>query len=134
MKGSMKNKRKRKLSQDELTYAKMAVVAASFAYGVEDHEILGNRKPERVAIARQTAYWILRKSGMSFTDISEVMGKKCHASPIYGYKHIESILELDVKGGYAVCIRKAFKHYKDFYKKYNKVKMERKIKELENAF
>ena len=89
---------------------------------------------KNVGIARQTAYWILRKSGMPYTMIAETMGKKCHASPIYGYKSIEIILELDMKNGYAPCVRKAFKHYKDFYKKYTKVKMKRKIEELENAF
>tara|TARA_R100000655_G_scaffold75623_2_gene114504 strand:+ start:1258 stop:1644 length:387 start_codon:yes stop_codon:yes gene_type:complete len=127
-------KRKRKITEEDRTYTKMAVVAASFAYGVNDYDILGDTKAGRVGVARQTAYWILRKSGMPYTMIAETMGKKCHGSPIHGYKNIENILELDMKNGYAPCVRKALKHYKDFYKKYTKVKMKRKIEELENAF
>ena len=127
-------KRKRKITEEDRTYTKMAVVAASFAYGVNDYDILGDTKAGRVGIARQTTYWILRKSGMPYTMIAETMGKKCHGSPIYGYKSIENILELDMKNGYAPCVRKAFKHYKDFHRKYTEVKMKRKIEELENAF
>ncbi len=57
-------KRKRKITEEDRTYTKMAVVAASFAYGVNDYDILGDTKAGRVGIARQTAYWILRKSGV----------------------------------------------------------------------
>tara|TARA_R110002020_G_scaffold111306_3_gene256924 strand:+ start:2393 stop:2782 length:390 start_codon:yes stop_codon:yes gene_type:complete len=128
-------KQKRKITERERTLAKMAVVASSFAYGVEDHLIMKvPRGQERIAMARQTAYWLLRKSGMKYESIAMLMGKKDHATPVYGCRHIESILELDVNDGYAPCIRKAFKHYKSFYRRYEEINMDRRVKELENAF
>jgi hypothetical protein len=92
------------------------------------------RGEERVAVARQTAYWLLRKSGMKYETIASVMGKKDHATPIHGYNHIENILQINLDSGYAGCVRNAVKHYRSFYKRYEELNRERKVKELENAF
>ena len=133
----MKDKRppsKRNLSEHELTLTRMAVVSATYAFGVEAHEIMKvPRGHERLARARQTVYWLLRKTGMTYPRIGALMGKD-HVSAMHGVKKIESIMELNMKVADSACVRRAFNHFKEFYNKYDKKQRARSVKEMENAF
>ena len=123
----------RPATEKEKTLAKMAVVAASFAFGVEDYEIMkAPRGNERVYAARHTAYWLLRESGLTYCRIGAVMSKD-HASAINGVKKVNIILELNLKTGFANCVREAAKHYREFYKRHKskeKARMRREVADV----
>ncbi len=130
-KGNMKDTKPP--SENELTLTRMAVVAASFAFGVEDYEIMKvPRGHERITKARQTVYWLLRKTGMTYPRIGATMGKD-HVSAIHGVKNIENILDLGIKDGYSVCIGNAFTHFKEFYAPHREKEKERMIERMENV-
>lgn len=122
-----------RLSKEELDYTKMVVTAVSLAFGVSDKDLLGSYRAERVSVARHTAYWLLRNTGMSFPRVAKALKRNCHGSSMHGYKAVEDLLSLNAEGGYAPLVRKASKHYTDFLERFNKARTERKIKELENA-
>ena len=131
MKGDMKDTKPP--SEKELTLTKMAVVAASFAFGVDDHDIMKvPRGHERITKARQTVYWLLRKTGMTYPRIGAAMGKD-HVSAIHGFKNIENILELGIKDGYSTCINNAFAHFKEFYGPHREKEKERMKKRMEDV-
>ena len=126
-------KDKRPQTGKETTLTKMAVVAASFAFGVEDSDILKvPRGDERITMARQTVYWLLRKSGMTYYRISAAMGKD-HGAAIHGVKNIENTLELNARRGFAKCVKEAEKYYNEFYKPHRKKEKDRMRKELADA-
>lgn len=131
MKGDMKNNIR--LSKEELDYTKMVVTAVSLAFGVSDKDVLGLCRAERIAVARHTAYWLLRNTGMSFPRVAKALKRNCHGSSMNGYKAVEDMLSLNAEGGYAPFVREASKHYTGFLERFNKARTERKIKELENA-
>ena len=123
-------KDRRPVTEKERTLAKMAVVAASFAYGVDDHDIMkAPRGHERIYTARHTVYWLLRKSGMTYYRIGAVMDKD-HGSALNGVKQINIILELNLKTGFAECIRDAVKYYKEFYVPHKAKEKARMMKEM----
>ena len=133
MKGDMKNKNHIKLSEEELNYTKMVGTAVSLAFGVSDKDVLGLCRAERIAVARHTAYWVLRNTGMSFPRVAKALKRNCHGSSMNGYKAVEDMLSLNAEGGYASSVREASNHYTGFLERFNKARTERKIKELENA-
>ncbi len=131
MKGIMKDQRP--ATEKEKTLAKMALVAASFAYGVDDDEIMeAPRGNERTYTARHTVYWLLRKSGMTYYRIGAMMGKD-HAAALNGVKQINIILELNLKSGFAECIRDSAKYYKEFYIPHKAKEEARMRKEMANV-
>jgi len=120
-------------SEKELTLTRMAVVASSFAFGVDDHEIMKvPRGHERLTKARQTVYWLLRRTGMTYPRIGAAMGKD-HVSAIHGVKNVENILELGVKDGYSTCINNACAHFREFYGPHRKREKELMKERMEDV-
>jgi hypothetical protein len=120
------------INEAELTLTRMAVVASAMAFGVEAEDILEKRRGnEKIAMARMTCYWLLRKMEMmSYVRIGVAIGGKHHGSAINGFRRIESEIGLNLKGGYISCIRDATDYYKDFRKELKRKELARKRKEF----
>ena len=67
---NMKNKNQPPLTNKEKAILQMAVVATCFGFGVQDSDVLSYRRTERIALARQTIYWLLRKSDFTYPRIA----------------------------------------------------------------
>tara|TARA_R110000824_G_scaffold159805_1_gene334292 strand:+ start:426 stop:878 length:453 start_codon:yes stop_codon:yes gene_type:complete len=119
-------------NEAELTLTRMAVVASAMAFGVEAEDILEKRRGnEKIAMARMTCYWLLRKMEMmSYVRIGAAIGGKDHGSAINGFRRIESEIGLNLKRGYASCIRDAIDYYKDFRRELKRKELARKRKEF----
>lgn len=119
-------------NEAELTLTRMAVVASSMAFGVETEDILEKRRGnEKIAMARMTCYWLLRKMEMmSYVRIGAAIGGKDHGSAINGFRRIETEIGLNLKRGYAPCIRDAIDYYKDFRRELKRKELARKRKEF----
>jgi len=132
----MKEKKKStKPNESEMTLARMAVVASSLAFGVEAEDIISRRRDaERIVIARQTAYWLLKVGGfMSCVKIAAALGGRTHGTALHGYKKIENELELNLPRGYAQCIRDSEKYFNEFMGEHLRKEVARKRKEFENV-
>jgi len=132
----MKEKSKSlKPSESDMTLARMAVVASSIAFGIEADEIIRpHRGAERITMARQTTYWLLRVGGvMSYKKIGEVLGGRDHGTTLHGYRKVENELELNLPRGYAQCILDAEKYFNEFNTHHRSKELSRKSKEFENA-
>jgi|TARA_R110000824_G_scaffold16951_1_gene69499 chromosomal replication initiation ATPase DnaA len=132
----MKEKSKSlKPSESDMTLARMAVVASSIAFGIEADEIIRpHRGAERITMARQTTYWLLRVGGvMSYKKIGEVLGGRDHGTTLHGYRKVENELELNLPRGYAQCILDAEKYFNEFSAHHRSKELARKSKEFENA-
>ena len=131
-KANKKDKEQYVPSEAELTVTRMAVVASAMAFGVEAEDILGKRRGnEKIAMARMTCYWLLRRMElMSYVRIGAAIGGKHHGSAINGFRRIESEIGLNLKGGYLPCIRDAIDYYKDFRKELKRKELARKRKEF----
>ena len=132
----MKEKKKStKPNESEMTLARMAVVASSLAFGVEAEDIISRRRDaERIVIARQTAYWLLKVGGfMSCVKIAAALGGRTHGTALHGYKKIENELELNLPRGYAQCIRDSEKYFNEFMGEHLRKEVVRKKKEFENV-
>ena len=132
----MKEKKKpAKPNESEMTLARMAVVASSLAFGVEAEDIISRRRDaERIVMARQTAYWLLKAGGfMSCVKIAAALGGRTHGTALHGYKRIENELELNLPRGYAPCIRDAEKYLNEFMGVHLRKEVARKRKEFENV-
>ena len=132
----MKEKKKpAKPNESEMTLARMAVVASSLAFGVEAEDIISRRRDaERIVMARQTAYWLLKAGGfMSCVKIAAALGGRTHGTALHGYKRIENELELNLPRGYAPCIRDAEKYFNEFMGVHLRKEVARKRKEFENV-
>jgi len=121
-------------NEAELTLTRMAVVASAMAFGVETEDILEKRRGnEKIAMARMTCYWLLRKMEMmSYVRIGGAIGGKDHGSAINGFRRIETEIGLNLKRGYAPCIRDAIDYYKDFRRELKRKELARKRKEFSN--
>ena len=132
----MKEKKKLiELNESEMTLARMAVVASSIAFGVEAEDITARRRAaERVVMARQTSYWLLKSgSFMSYPKIAAAFGGRTHGTALHGYKKIENELELNLPKGYSQCIRDAEKYFSEFRGMHRQREVARKRKEFENV-
>ena len=132
----MKEKKKLiKLNESEMTMARMAVVASSIAFGVEAEDITARqRAAERVVMARQTSYWLLKSgSFMSYPRIAAALGGRTHGTALHGYRKIENELELNLPQGYSQCIRDAYGYFNEFRGMHRQREVARKRKEFENA-
>ena len=132
----MKEKSKSlKPSESDMTLARMATVASSIAFGIEADEIIRpHRGAERITMARQTTYWLLRVKGiMSYKKIGEVLGGRDHGTTLHGYKKIKNELELNLPQGYSQCIRDAYGYFNEFRGMHRQREVARKRKEFENA-
>jgi len=132
----MKEKKKStKPNESEMTLARMAVVASSLAFGVEAEDIISRRRDaERIVIARQTAYWLLKVGGfMSCVKIAAALGGRTHGTALHGYKKIQNELELNLPRGYAQCIRDSEKYFNEFMGEHLRKEVVRKKKEFENV-
>jgi len=132
----MKEKKKpAKPNESEMTLARMAVVASSLAFGVEAEDIISRRRDaERIVMARQTAYWLLKAGGfMSCVKIAAALGGRTHGTALHGYKKIENELELNLPRGYAQCIRDSEKYFNEFMGEHLRKEVVRKKKEFENV-
>ena len=132
----MKEKSKSlKPSESDMTLARMATVASSIAFGIEADEIIRpHRGAERITMARQTTYWLLRVKGMmSYKKIGEVLGGRDHGTTLHGYRKVENELELNLPRGYAQCILDAEKYFNEFSAHHRSKELARKSKEFENA-
>ena len=121
---NMKDKNQPPLTNKERAMRQMSIVASCFGVGVQDSDVLSYRRTERIVLARQTIYWLLRKSDFTYPRISLAVNRD-HAATIKGFKQIEGILELDLEGGYCDCIKNSFKYYKDFYREHLRKENER---------
>ena len=123
------------ISEADLTLARMAVVASSIAFGIEAEDVTARRRDdERVVMARQTAYWLLKAGAfMSYPKIGAVMGNRTPGTALHGCRKIENELELDLPRGYAECIRDAEKYFSEFKGEHRRKEVIRKRKEFENA-
>ena len=134
MKKNTKNKSKEPCvpNEAELTLTRMAVVASAMAFGVETEDILGMRRGnEKIAMARMTCYWLLRRMEMmSYVRIGAAIGGKHHGSAINGFRRIETEIGLNLKRGYISCIRDAIDYYKDFRSELKRKELARKRKEF----
>jgi len=130
----MKEKKKLiKPNESEMTLARMAVVASSLAFGIEEEDVTARRRDaERVVMARQTAYWLLR-GFMSSTNIAAALGGRTHGTALHGYKRIENELELNLPRGYSQCIRDSEKYFNEFRSMHRQREVTRKRKEFENV-
>ena len=119
-------------NEAELTLTRMAVVASAMAFGVEAEDILEKRRGnEKIAMARMTCYWLLRKMEMmSYVRIGAAIGGKDHGCAINGFRRIESEIGLNLKRGYISCIRDAIDYYKDFRRELKRKELARKRKEF----
>ena len=132
----MKEKKKStKPNEAEMTLARMAVVASSLAFGVEAEDIISRRRDaERIVIARQTAYWLLKVGGfMSCVKIAAALGGRTHGTALHGYKKVQNELELNLPRGYAQCIRDSEKYFNEFMGEHLRKEVARKRKEFENV-
>lgn len=131
-KPSRKNSNSGTPSESELTAARMSVVASAMAFGVETDDILCKRRGnEKIAMARMTCYWILRKfEMMSYVRIGRAVGNKDHGSAINGFRKIETEIGLNLANGYAPCIKDAITYYKDFRRELKRKELNRKRKEF----
>jgi chromosomal replication initiation ATPase DnaA len=132
----MKEKKKLvKPNESEMTLARMAVVASSIAFGIEADEIIRpHRGAERITMARQTTYWLLRVGGvMSYKKIGEVLGGRDHGTTLHGYRKVENELELNLPRGYSQCIRDAEKYFNEFRGMHRQREVVRKRREFENV-
>ncbi len=119
-------------NEAELTLTRMAVVASAMAFGVESEDILEKKRGnEKIAMARMTCYWLLRKMEMmSYVRIGAAIGGKDHGCAINGFRKIESEIGLNLKRGYVPCIRDAIDYYKDFRIELKRKELARKRKEF----
>jgi hypothetical protein len=135
---NMKKKTNRKSKEPyvpneaELTLTRMAVVASAMAFGVEAEDILERRRGnEKIAMARMTCYWLLRKMEMMpYIRIGSAIGRKDHGSAMNGVRRIDTEIGLNLKRGYICCIRAAIDYYKDFRKEFKRKELARKRKEF----
>ena len=119
-------------NEAELTLTRMAVVASAMAFGVEAEDILEKKRGnEKIAMARMTCYWLLRKMEMmSYVRIGAAVGGKDHGSAINGFRKIETEIELSLRGGYITCISDAIDYYTDFRKELKRKELARKREEF----
>ena len=132
----MKEKKKpAKPNESEMTLARMAVVASSIAFGVEAEDITARRRgAERVVMARQTVYWLLKSGGfMSCIKIAAALDGRTHGAALHGYKKIENELELNLTRGYSQCIREAEEYFSEFRGGHRRKEGARKRREFENV-
>jgi len=126
----------KELTTKEETLVKMAVVASSLAFGVEDYEILSSsnkRGNEKVSTARMCTYWLLKKTGeLTYQQIGMAMGRD-HAAILKGFRRIRNILDVNLEWGHSESIARSFQYFKEFYQKHRENEKKRKIEELENA-
>ena len=76
----------------------VASVISSVAryYEVQIDELEGPRRTKKVALARQTAMYILREqSRLSFLDIGRALGNRDHTTILHGYQKIAQMLDQD---------------------------------------
>ena len=132
----MKEKKKLiKLNESEMTLARMAAVASSIAFGVEAEAITDRRRDaERVVMARQPGYWLLKSGGfMSYTKAAAAFGRIAAGTARHGYEKIENELELNLPRGYSQCIREAEEYFSEFRGEHRRKEVARKRKEFENV-
>tara|TARA_B100000676_G_scaffold310327_1_gene376467 strand:+ start:2062 stop:2502 length:441 start_codon:yes stop_codon:yes gene_type:complete len=99
-----------RFSYDELTtreqaVAELALHAVAVAFGEEPRDILSTQRQEHIAVARQAAYWLMRKSiEMPYSHIGCVFdgqeGKGIdHGAVVHGVKRMNDILVIDWRTG-----------------------------------
>lgn len=63
-------------------------------YGVEIHDLLGNRRQVELILPRHTVMYLLRKElNLSFPKIAEVIGKRDHTTIMYAYNKMKKLIE-----------------------------------------
>jgi chromosomal replication initiation ATPase DnaA len=61
---------------------------------VTREDILGRSKPERIVLARQMVYYILRQRGLTFKAIGAMMGRN-HSTVVLGVSQMEFRIKTD---------------------------------------
>ena len=69
---------------------------------------------------------------MTYYRIGAVMNKD-HGSALNGVKQINIILELNLKSGFAECVRDTVKYYKEFYTPHKAKEKARMRREMADA-
>lgn len=132
----MKTKDKREISVEE-AYLRLATAAAAIGFGVEVVQIMGIRRHDRVAHARMTSYWLIRKGlGLSYEAIGDIFSKD-HGSIMHGCTKVEGILEHDQRNTYnnnwCDNIKKSRKYFIKLHKARAEADIHRKLKEVEDV-
>ena len=81
-----------KVWHDRIT---QTIDAVCKAWGITRAELVGIRRPQRLARPRFACYRLLRDLEMSTTIIGRTLGKRDHTSVMSGLRRIESFLQFD---------------------------------------
>ena len=110
----------KKIDED---YLKMAVQAASRAFGVDSEDILGKSRVQPLVFARMTSYWLLSVGkGYSYSKTGRMFDRD-HAAIMNGIKRVELELELgeeskNINGNWAGTAKQAYEFFLRFHKVY----------------
>jgi len=58
-------------------------------------ELVGPTKPDRIAIARHMAFWLLRLQGYRLGQIAELFNRKQHGTVLHGCLAVNNYFDID---------------------------------------
>jgi len=77
-------------NEHKLFIAHTAIAAVAAAFGVTEKQIMGRRRTDLIASARQTAMWICRTQGkMPYNEIGGLFADRDHGTAIHAVKAVE---------------------------------------------
>jgi len=77
---------------------KVIVQTVAEYFDCSSEQLLGRKRDKETSLARQIAMYLLREKGnYSFTEISNILGNRNHATILHGYKKIASDLGVNSK-------------------------------------
>lgn len=122
------------LTETEKQHVLVAVHAAAIAYVVEVDEIMGSRRFDHIAMARMSAYWLLRElSQMTLMSIGRGFDRD-HGAVLSGVRRIQCIIDTKHNHNkYFDKMKVAHKEFKEAIKAHKIGAVNRKRKELSNA-
>ena len=133
----MKNE-SRCISRVDEDYLKMAAQAVALACEVDAEDVLGRKRPEPLVLARQTAYWLIKR-GMSYSfSHTGRMFDRDHGGIMHGVKKVEEVLEMDLtsrnqNGSWAARVKESRANFIRFHETYVESDVHHAMKEAGDA-